>query len=105
MSEGPSRPERAPAVPTKEEVIERLRENPQELGPYLIWLDDRQTAIEGISDTRERDEANIDLTLDMGEICREAGFLESALENFGSAVMQAYQMGDEARRERAQEAL
>lgn len=85
MSEGPPKQERAPQ-PTKQQVIERLRENPQDLGPYLAWLETRENQVERSDDPRQ----GLRLIFESAEVLRDAGILQGAREAFEQAAMQAH---------------
>lgn len=89
--------ERAPRI-TKEQVIERLRENPGDFVPLLEWLDGRQAEA-------KTDEGGNDLIFETGEIYRDAGMTDAARDAFRDAAEQARQMHDDERYWRAQDEI
>jgi hypothetical protein len=81
MTEGAPRPERGPL--TKEEVVAKLKESPEDLTPYLAWLETRENQVERSDDPRE----GLRLMVAGAEILRDAGIIQGARMAYEDAAM------------------
>ncbi|MEX2010505.1 MAG: hypothetical protein WD874_01730 [Parcubacteria group bacterium] len=87
MFEGAPNPENAEI--SKDNVIESLRNNLEDLSPLNRFLDKREAEVKNSKDA-------LALNIEVAEIYRDSGLLESAKDAFTQAAEQAWQEHDDA---------
>lgn len=87
MFEGAPNPESAEV--SKSEVVESLKQNPEDLSLLHKFLDRREAEVQ---DSR----GALILNIEVAEIYRDAGLLEAAKEAFSQAAEQAWQEQEDA---------
>ena len=92
MSEGPPNQESIEQV-TREQVIDSLRQNPEDLSLLHKFLDKREAEVRDSKDA-------LALNVEVAEIYRDAGLREAARKAFQQADEQAWQEGEDVLCER-----
>ena len=74
---------------SKNEVVESLKQNPENLSLLTKFLEKRESEVTNSKET-------LALNVEIAEIYRDAGLLEAAKEAFTQAAEQAWQEQDDA---------
>ena len=93
MTEGPPKlptPEKKEGLITKQQVVERLRTNPEDVTPLNEYLDLREAEVTTIQET-------LQLNIEVAEIYRDAGRTTAAQDAFRDAADQAWHHYDDER--------
>jgi len=79
---------------TRDEVVERLRNDPKDLSPLHEYLDMREAQVQ-----TERE--GLELIFETAHIYRDAGMDSAGRDALDDAIMQSFEMGDDELNKRA----